>query len=309
MNNISLADIHCDTAYELYRHSQSFYGASLAVCAEKTSRYQKYLQVAAIFSDNNLDNNAAYEQFFKIADHFKKDILGCSDSAIFDVDPVVDAKNVFILSVEDARILDGKIDRLERLYNEGTRILTPLWRGETCIGGSFDTISGLTDFGKEVISKSVGLGIVPDISHASLKSADDIFDICLGRCPVIASHSSSYTIFEHPRNLTDSQFRSVCDSGGLVGVNLYTDALGLDPSSYGIPTILTHIEHYLSLGGEDCVCFGCDFDGAPTPRDIPDISYMYLFADEMLRLNYSESLVKKIFYENVNNFVVKNIMK
>ena len=189
------------------------------------------------------------------------------------------------------------------------RILTPLWKGETCIGGSFDTDAGLTDFGKDVIRKCIELGIVPDISHASIKSADDIFDISSGSSPVIASHSSSYTIFEHPRNLTDSQFCSVRESGGLVGVNLYTEALGLDARSDGIPTILEHIEHYLSLGGEDCVCFGCDFDGAQTPKDIPDVSYIYLFADEMSKLNYSESLIKKIFYENVNNFILKNIMK
>ena len=58
MRPLSLADIHCDTAYELFERHQSFSDNSLSVSEKKAHGYQKYLQVAAIWSDKKLDDAA-----------------------------------------------------------------------------------------------------------------------------------------------------------------------------------------------------------------------------------------------------------
>ena len=309
MKNLSLADIHCDTVYELYMRGQSFYDNSLSISYELSDCYESYIQIAAIWTQKKLDNNAAYEQFFKISRYFKNDIAQSYCASIYNGKNLKDTKTQFILAVEDARLLDGKIERLDSLYAEGVRFLTLLWKGKTCIGGSFDTDVGLTEFGKTTVKRCMELGIVPDISHASLKSAEDVFEICEGKVPVIASHSSSYSVFKHPRNLTDSHFKRIRSSEGLVGINLYTTPLGLDKNKKGLDTVIEHIEHYLELDGENIICLGCDFDGADTPSDMPNIASLNIIADELARRNYKTELIEKLFYKNVETFIVNNLSK
>ena len=305
MKSISLADMHCDTPFELFWRSQSFWNNDLSVSAAKAATYNSFLQVMAVWSDKNLNDDAAYAKSLEIIDHFKSDVENNVGASFF-IDNR-DTKVKFVISIEDARILGGDITRLYHLYDKGIRIITPLWGGVTCIGGAFDTSGGLTSFGKRVLEASTELGIIPDISHASEKSAYDIFEICGDKIPVIASHSDSYTVFPHKRNLTDDQFGSIKSSGGVVGINLYTEHLGYDISRSAVDQVIAHIEHYLSLGGENTVCFGCDFDGASTPSELSDISSLLAIAEKMSILNYSDTLIEKIFYLNAENFIKKNI--
>lgn len=304
MNKLSLADIHCDTALEMFKKGERFYDNSLSVSSRLAEVYENYIQVIAIWSDKRLDNDGAYKQFFDVLEHLKGCVETDSSVAFFD-GKSFPAKNNLILSVEDARILNGDMSRLVELHKARVRILTLLWSGHTCIGGGFDTDEGLTDFGKDVIRRCIELEIIPDISHASRKSADDILDICQGKIPVVASHSDSYSVCSHPRNLTDKQLERIMNAGGLVGINLCKAHLGEDLSA--IDQIMRHIEQYLELGGEDAVCFGCDFDGAQTPDEIQDISSLYLVAEEMQKRHYDHELINKIFYSNVKDFILKYI--
>lgn len=293
MRHLSLADLHCDTPFEMFKSRQSFALNSLSVSLDKAGCFEEYIQIAAIWSDQRLDNDTAYARFFEIAEYFKRD--------------TENADAHLLLSLEDARILNNDITRLDGIYDAGARLVTLLWGGESCIGGSYDTDTGLTAFGKSVTRRCTELGIIPDISHASTHSADDIFDICAGQIPVIASHSNSYSVNPHPRNLTDTQFQHVKEFGGVVGINLCSHHLGISDKKTPICTVISHIEHYLSIGGEDTVCFGCDFDGAPTPCGLEDISALPRIAEEMARLNYSNELIDNIFFNNARRFILKNI--
>ena len=98
--------------------------------------------------------------------------------------------------------------------------MTLLWGGETCIGGSHDTSTGLTEFGKQVVKRCFELGIVPDISHASINTAKSVADIAdeLGK-PFIATHSNSRVVYDHERNLTPELFSRLVLSGGVVGIS------------------------------------------------------------------------------------------
>lgn len=306
MHKLSLTDIHCDTAYEMFKASQSFVDNSLSVSAKKAEIFEKYIQVAAIWSDKLLDNDSAYERFFEIADYLARDIKSSRNTAFLQKCEL-SAKNNIIISLEDARVLNGRISRIDDIFRAGVKFLTLLWSGETCIGGSFDTNIGLSDFGRDVVRRCIELGIIPDISHSSRQSADDVFGICAEKIPVIASHSDSYSVCPHQRNLTDAQFSQIKQCGGLVGINLCSEHLGISAGVKPLCTIMAHIEHYLSLGGENTVCFGCDFDGADTPHDFESIASLPTIAEEMARLNYSYELIDKIFFENAKNFIFKNI--
>jgi membrane dipeptidase len=64
------------------------------------------------------------------------------------------------------------------------------------------------------------LGMMVDISHVSDKTFYDTLEVT--RAPVIASHSSSRALTNHPRNLTDDMLRAVAKNSGVVMVNFFS---------------------------------------------------------------------------------------
>jgi membrane dipeptidase len=216
--------------------------------------------------------------------------------------PPLGQGNHLILAVEDARILAGKIERVDQLYALGVRILTLMWRDDTCIGGSHNTESGLTDFGKAALRRALELGIVPDISHASVASAADTFAIAKEmHRPVIASHSNAYAICPVERNLRDEQIKQIIESDGIIGINLFPAFIkeGKDISS---EELFPHIDHFLSMGAEEHLCLGGDMDGAPLPKDMSSLSSYTQLAQKMLAHGYSENFMHKLFFGNAYRF-------
>ena len=62
----------------------------------------------------------------------------------------------------------------------------------------------------------------------------------------------------YTRNLTDDQLRALAQTGGTVGLNLYPPFLG---GRADFDTLRAHLEHMLTLCGEDHVALGGDLDG------------------------------------------------
>ncbi len=294
---LSLFDLHCDTAYNIYHQKKSIWDNDLAVSLKKSEKYKKYCQVMAIWSAHSLTDDEAFEDFKKIHEYFLDDISRAE----------ISPSRHFILAVEDARLLGVDINRLDYLAACGVKILTLTWSGSSCIGGAFDTTDSLTDFGEQVVKRCFELSIVPDISHASRHTAERVFELNTLNKPIIASHSDAFSVHQHPRNLTDDEFIKIKDCQGLVGINLYCEHLGIAPDSpKDIEKVIEHIEHYLSLGGEDTIAFGCDFDGALTTSHLKSISDLYLIADKMAMLGYTDKLIEKIFSKNAEIFISKN---
>src|SRR5208282_3735451 len=77
--------------------------------------------------------------------------------------------------------------------------------------------SGLTPFGMRVVKAMNELGMIVDISHVSDAAFFDA--VKASTKPVLASHSSSRALCDHPRNMTDDMLRAVRDNGGAVCVN------------------------------------------------------------------------------------------
>ncbi len=300
---LSLFDLHCDTAYEMLRTAQSLSSNTLAVSLDKASVFERYTQVMALWIDYSLDDEAGWAHFHAMLQNLHQDsaLLDGRARLLTQFDGISKTPTL-LLALEDARILAGKLDRVDRLYEAGVRILTPLWRGETCIGGSHDTESGLTDFGKQALGRALDLGMIPDISHASLASAEDIFALAeQKKRPVIASHSDSYAVCPVSRNLRDTQVQAVLRSGGVIGLNLYKEFLTSASHATSVD-VFPHIEHFLSLGAANALCLGGDMDGCDLPPNVQNLAELPRLAEEMLRRNYSEALVRAIFFENAERF-------
>ena len=60
------------------------------------------------------------------------------------------------------------------------------------------------------------LGMIIDLAHISEPGFWDVLEI--SEDPVIDSHSNSFTVCDHLRNLTDEQIRALAKKGGMVGL-------------------------------------------------------------------------------------------
>ena len=277
MNELSYYDLHCDTLYERYRTPQK------PKMLDRTAPFVHRKQIYAVWSEHDLSPDEAYEQFFQIVQNVPLPPDG-------------------YLAIEGGALLGEELGRLDVLAGYGLKYLTLVWRDRCALGGAWNTDEGLTHFGRAVVERLEALGIIPDLSHAS----DAMFyDTAALTDTFIASHSNSRAVCSHRRNLTDEMFSIIRDAGGLVGISMCPAHLS-ESGTADIADVLRHIEHYLSLGGEHTVCFGCDFDGIETtPDGISGPADLYRIADAMLRIGYSQSLIDALFYNNANDYFCK----
>lgn len=299
----SFFDWHCDTAGALLRANEPLAANSQAVSLKKAEQLAHYIQVMAYFTSSKLSDEEGWEWVHSMHRHLTEDASVLrGDAVICDACPPQSNGVHLLLAVEDARILNGKLERVDRLRQMGIRILTPLWSGVTCIGGAHNTSEGLTAFGRIAVDRAITLGMLPDISHASERSADEIFQIAYDHgCPVIASHSNAHSVCPVSRNLRDGQICEIVRSGGVIGLNLYVSFLSKDAANASANDVLRHVEYFLEQGAENALCFGCDMDGAALPADIPSLEEIPHLAD-LLSRHYSSDTVHKIMFENAYSF-------
>lgn len=282
--------LHTDTPYRLYEESLSL-DSPLLQCG--IPNISPFCVVYAIWSNYRRTPAENFAQFFEIRARLLKNLEQASLPAFFSC----------MLSIEDASILENDLSRLTLFKDLGVRILTPLWQGDSELGGAWDTECGLSPFGKAVVSECFRLGILPDISHASTRSAYDILDLCQENgVPLFASHSNARAVCPHRRNLTDDLLSQIVKTQGLVGLCFAPPHLSADGNAT-LDDILRHAEYILSLGGEHSLAIGSDFDGIDsTPRGLYSIASLPRLAEAFSRIGYSDVLIHKIFFENADRF-------
>ena len=290
---MKLFDLHCDTALSMYHRGLGFDNDKLHITSDRMAAFDEVCQTFAIFSSPRLSDDECYKTFFEAKAHLDKSLEEYKGKA----------KLTPILAIEDAKLLAGDISRVRVLADCGVRFMTLQWYGDTCIGGGFNTSNGLTDFGKEVVRECFRCGIVPDVSHASVETFYDVAKIADGRT-FMATHSNSRALLDHPRNLTNEQFGIICESGGVVGVSVYAVHLTPDGKDCTVDSVCDHIIHYLSLGGENCTCLGCDLDGIDVaPEGIDGIDKLTRIAERLATRGVSDELIEKVFYTNGMKFI------
>ena len=315
MKNLSLIDTHCDTSFELYHRKQHICENNCHISLKNAEYLENYTQFFAVWADKRKSDDECFSDFLAISDNLFAEIDASRDKIAF-VKNFSEMENAWksgrraaFLAVEDARILGGRIERLYELERRGVKYLTLLWGGETCIGGSHNTDNGLTDFGKALARRCFELGLIPDVSHASEQSVDDLIPIAYqyGK-PFIATHSNAHNLYGHSRNLRDRHFAVIKELGGIVGVSLCPSHLTdttLRPAT--AEDVFAHVDYYLSLGGEDIVGFGADWDGTDLPVGFSGVNDLTCVAEIMARHNYSEELIHKLYWKNFYNFAIKNL--
>ncbi|MBQ6993403.1 MAG: dipeptidase [Lachnospiraceae bacterium] len=217
-----------------------------------------------------------------------------------------------ILTVEDGRMVDGKMENLEMLYQQGVRAIALTWNFSNCFGypNSEDKNimqKGLTDFGKDALAEMNRRGILIDVSHLS---DGGFYDVAfLSKKPFIASHSNSRELTPHTRNMTDDMIRTLAERGGVAGLNFYSEFVNSRRDGVtSIEDLVAHVMHFIKIGGEDCIGIGTDFDGIENVPMISNPTQMPLLFDALQKKGITPRQLDKLASKNVLR-VIKEAMK
>jgi membrane dipeptidase len=206
-----------------------------------------------------------------------------------------------ILGMEGAEGLSGSVRALRMFYRLGLRVLGLTWnrRNEAADGlGEMPHAGGLSSFGRQVVQECDRLGILLDLSHLSPRGVEDVLE--LTQSPVVATHSNSAAVYPHVRNLSDDQLEGIAATGGVVGVVPVPPFLGEFDQRAPLGPLFEHLEHMISVVGEDHVGLGLDFDGVGDMRTegIEDVSQLLSLTRGMLERGHSPERIKKVLGGN-----------
>lgn len=293
-------DLHCDTLTVCMDRGESLLKNRRDIDLERGKIFGRWNQVFAVFIPDSMDDSLVETYFDSACDFYLSELEKKGDFF-----PILSAEDVrghsrgVMLAMESSRGV-GSLERLDKLYERGLRLITLTWNAKNRAAGGWTDGSGLTDWGRELVAKMERLGIVADVSHLSDRG---FYDLCeFTDAPFIASHSDAREIHNELRSLKDDQIKIIIERGGLIGLNFYDRFLG---GNGGRQELLRHAEHILSLGGENVLSIGSDYDGcriSPELRGMEKIPSICVYFEEN---GIPEEICRKIFFENAAHFFEK----
>lgn len=320
---MKIADMHCDTVSEIWKSRRAGEDAQLAknkfhIDMQKLKKSEYLLQNFAMFT--NLKECAdAYEHTLSLINVFYGEIEKNKNdiSVIKRYNEIAknekQGKISALLTIEEGGCCKGSIDKLEKLYQLGARMMTLTWNypnelgfpnlydlAEYGVSGTFtfDGSKGLTSKGFEFIERMEQLGMIIDVSHLSDAGFWDIFNNT--KKPFVASHSNARALCRHPRNLTDDMIRAIAERGGVIGLNYYGKFLDdKSPHFSSAEKIARHARHIINTGGSECLGLGSDFDGIDGGMEIKDASQIYKLVQALEGNNFTSEEIENILYKNV----------
>ena len=212
-----------------------------------------------------------------------------------------------VLHLEGAEAIDPSLEALDFWYAAGLRSLGPVWSRPNAFGhgvpfispSSPDTGPGLTDTGQALVRRCSELGILVDLSHLNQAGFWDVAALEPG--PLVASHSGVHALCESSRNLTDAQLDAIGASGGVVGIVFACAFLRPDFSEdpdTPIELIARHARYVADRIGVAHVALGSDFDGAPIPASVGDVSGIPKVLDALRDAGFGDDEIAAVGWDN-----------
>ncbi|MFM5923031.1 MAG: dipeptidase [Novosphingobium sp.] len=274
----------------------------------------------------------------RLVARYPNDLQLCLDSACVEA-AWKKGRIASLLGMEGGHSIGGSLAVLRQMYALGARYMTLTHFKNTAWADSATDApvhGGLTPFGKDVVREMQRLGILVDLAHVSEKTMLDALGVA--RAPVIVSHSNTFALNPHPRNVPDVVLDAIRANDGIVMVNFYPPYVleaarqwsanrdaedarlkalfrgnpagakaALDawdkanPMPRGsVRDVADHLDHIRSRIGADHVGLGGDMDGIEvTIAGMEDVStYPALFV-ELARRGWSQEELEKLASRNM----------
>jgi len=176
-----------------------------------------------------------FEGIHRMAGQLCPDQIGLAQTAD-DVERIAaSGRLVTVIGIENGYVIGKDLALLRRYRELGARYMTLAHTAHNDIAdtatpsadGPASEHDGVSAFGEQVIAEMNRLGIMVDISHISKAAALDA--LRLSRAPVIASHSSTRAVADHPRNLDDETLLALRQNGGVMQTVAFASYVKVQP--------------------------------------------------------------------------------
>lgn len=302
--NVPVFDLHCDTADALIGLDgvacSSLRNNDVHIDLDRAGMLDAYAQCFACFTTTKMPQNPI-DVFEKKLAAIIREVEKNADRIriAYSAEEIEENRQAGIMSailtIEGPAGFGFDPELLPDLYNIGFRISSLGWNEDNPLTGSHVTGGGLTELGRVYVQQAQKLGMLIDVSHISDKGFWDIMEIT--QAPILATHSNSRQVCGVSRNLTDEMFLAICKTGGVAGVNLYTDFIG---GGKDLDALCDHIFHFMDLDPEGKhIALGGDLDGCDTLcKGINGIQDYPKIADRLLQRGLDQQTILGIFWNN-----------
>ncbi len=284
---MDLFDLHCDSPYESQKRCESFINGNLAVTCHKGRAFGKWRQLCAIWIPDECKDGR--ERYNAMRDFFRSQVkISYSSEAL-------SQNRAFFLTLEGGGIIEN-VNDVDRLYEDGIRVVTLTWNGKNKIAGGSNTNAPLTDFGRDVINRMNELKMAVDVSHLNDRSFNEV--IKCAQYP-IATHVCCRDVYHVRRNMTDEQLELVAQKGGIIGLCLYPKFLG---EGNVFSNFALHLRHMIDIGLVDSVAIGSDFDGAKMDKTLDSVDKMPILYNYLINDGFDSDTLSKLFFKNAEAY-------
>ncbi|CAM3733049.1 dipeptidase [Mesobacillus thioparans] len=302
---MKIYDGHCDVLYKLFMDPTLDYvnASELQVNLEKLNASGTKVQLFAIYVPESVHPDLKFEAALTMVDLFYEKLLSPNPQMKLvanraDIKGLAEQEIGAVLTLEGCDAIGQDLLKLRTLIRLGVRSVGLTWNfGNYCADGAMEERgAGLTKFGRQVVQLLNETGTACDVSHLSERGFWDVLEVS---DRVFASHSNSFKICQHPRNLRDDQIKALIERDSVMGITFVPEFLSGKKESASIDDILRHLEHVCALGGENHVGFGSDFDGIDfTVKNLSgNDQYENLWNE--LQKYYSDIQVRKFLFDNM----------
>ncbi|MBT2660131.1 dipeptidase [Bacillus sp. ISL-45] len=302
---MKIFDAHCDVLYKLFLDPTLEFANSpgLQVNLERLKTSNTKVQLFAIYVPESVHPELKFEAALRMADLFYEKVLTPHPQIKLvkdrmDIDRLTEDEIGAVLTLEGCDAIGQDLLKLRTLLRLGVRSVGLTWNyGNYVADGALEERgAGLSRFGRQVVQLLNDTGTVCDVSHLSEQG---FWDVMESAEHVFASHSNCYSLCRHPRNLKDNQINALIDRDSVIGVTFVPEFLSGKKESATIDDIIRHLDHICSLGGENHVGFGSDFDGIEFTVSNLEGNEQYDNLWNELQKYYSDIQVRKFLHKNM----------
>ncbi|MDC3157752.1 dipeptidase [Candidatus Pelagibacter sp.] len=136
-----------------------------------------------------------------------------------------DNKTAIFFGFQNCSPIEDDINLIEKVHEHGCRFMQLTYNNQSLLAtGCYEkNDSGVTNFGRETIKEMNRVGIVVDMSHSAEKSTLDAIEI--SEKPIAITHANPSFWHEALRNKSDFLLKKLSESGGILGLSLYSHHL------------------------------------------------------------------------------------
>ena len=248
-----------------------------------------------------------------------------------------EGKLIAFKSMENSYPLGEDLSLLKEFYDKGLRLAGPVHSKDNQFADSATgegRWKGLSPLGKKWVAEMNRLGIVIDASHASDAAFDQL--LALSKYPILLSHSSLRSAFDHPRNLDEGRLKALAAKGGAMCIStIFMSPMNMSPAraelfgkyerigslsaaeqadlnrrwreldksealwAADFEDYMTMVLRAIEVGGVDHICFGADWDGGGGLPGIEDISALPKVTERLKDAGYSDADIEKMWSGNI----------